>query len=187
MLRFIKLVIILAVLSYIAGFVIFLYAAKNISNSYDYIEHSIVLTGGKNRVQTGVAVLDEGLSDMLFISGVNTEVDKQSVLSADFGNHEDDVELGYKATTTKENAIESREWIEARDIKKVRVITSDYHVFRSRLEFDCVMPNIDKDFYSVENINDGFLSSVYNWKILFEEYNKLIFIFVSQEVGRVCK
>lgn len=182
MFRIFKIGVAIICLTWLLGFVIFLVIAKNNQNSEGYIKHSIVLTGGKYRIQEGIRLLDDKLTDIVFISGVNSEVDKQSVLSADFGTHEDDVILGYYATSTKENVIESEGWMLENNIEEVRIITSDYHLFRSKLEFDYSLPNIKKSFHSVNNINDEFLSSLYNWKILIWEFNKFLYVFVTQGV-----
>ena len=180
--KIIKIIFLIILLLWLIGFAIFVVASKNIENNSSYIENSIVLTGGKNRIQEGVTLLDNGSTSLLFISGVNSDVDKQAVLATDFGAHDKDVILGYDATSTKENVIESEKWISENDIEKVRIITSDYHIFRSKLEFNDSMPDLNKVFHSVENINDDFLSSFYNWKVLIREFNKLIYVFIMQGV-----
>lgn len=180
--KIIKIFFSIALLLWVSGFAIFLVSAKNLKNKDDYIEYSIVLTGGRNRVQEGISLIDSNSTDFLFISGVNNEVDKKSVLSADFGNHKNDVELGYEATSTKENVEESSKWIKDNYISEVRIITSDYHLFRSKLEFEHYLPNIEKEFHSVSSINDEFLSSASNWKLLAGEFNKLVYVFIMQGV-----
>src|SRR5690606_15541297 len=53
------------------------------------------------------------------------------------------ISLGYSATDTVGNASESMEWIRKNDVKSVRLVTSNYHMARTHLEFRKVMPDVE--------------------------------------------
>jgi uncharacterized SAM-binding protein YcdF (DUF218 family) len=104
----------------------------------------IVLTGGGDRLAEGFRLLDRGLSKRLLISGVATGVtleqlidrlgdQRASVPSAD--EVACCVTLGYEAGNTVGNADESAQWIRQNGAKSVRLVTANYHMLRSLLEF----------------------------------------------------
>ena len=59
------------------------------------------------------------------------------------------VEFGQKATTTFENALEAKEWLELNKINSITLVTSAYHMPRSLLVFKDEMPNIRIEFHPV--------------------------------------
>ena len=137
----------------------------------------VVLTGGTNRINAAVELLDQDLSEKLFISGVNPNVEAKDILSEE---NKDlcCVTLGYKATNTKENAHETAEWIGAQNIETIRLVTSNYHMMRAMLEFKKIMPDIEIIAHPITP--DGF--NVWDkkfWPITFSEYNKTLLIWLQ--------
>ncbi len=178
-----KYIFIVLLLSWLIGFFVFLGFANNIENSDSYyIKNSIVLTGGQNRIKEAIKLLDSDLTSTVFISGVNSQVDKKDILRDDFSKYEQNFILGYDAFDTKGNVKESDNWISENGIDEVRIITSDYHIYRSLVEFNNLLPEVGAVMHSVDNINDELLSHAYNWKMLFGEYNKLIYVFIVHGV-----
>lgn len=109
----------------------------------------VVLTGGRQRVDTGLTLLAGGAAGRLFISGVNPEVDLSSLLSApaagraaDITAEDGRVTLGHDAGDTLGNATETAAWVAAHGIKSVRLVTASYHMPRSLLEFHRAMPEL---------------------------------------------
>lgn len=139
----------------------------------------IVLTGATNRIDEGIALLIENKSDLLFISGVNENVQDVSMITTHKGTIPCCVELGYKATDTKGNAIEAKEWLESKKrdkkIETIRLVTSNYHMMRSMLEFK-------KTFKELRIIPHAVAPKGYApwkkefWAITFSEYNKTLLI-----------
>jgi uncharacterized SAM-binding protein YcdF (DUF218 family) len=106
----------------------------------------VVLTGGSLRLQSGFELLRQGKGRMLFVSGVNQEVDLDDLLRVS-GNTPDwmlcCVSLGHEAENTLGNAHETARWVRSQGFRSLRLVTAWYHMPRSRLEFSRVMPEID--------------------------------------------
>ncbi len=108
----------------------------------------IVLTGGAQRVNKGLDLLSTGQAKKLFITGVNGHVNLQEILNLwkrpIIQQDSDDccIVLDHKARNTIQNAKETREWAQQEKIKTLRLVTSDYHMPRARLEFRERMPGI---------------------------------------------
>jgi uncharacterized SAM-binding protein YcdF (DUF218 family) len=104
----------------------------------------VVLTGGSGRLGEGLALLAAGKAEKLFVSGVYRGVDVKRLLAI-FKNHpaglESRISIG-NATDTIENAAETALWVAAGGYKSLRLVTSDYHMARSLLEFRYAMPGI---------------------------------------------
>lgn len=105
----------------------------------------IVLTGGTERVASAVELLKQGKAEKLLISGVNKKVDW--VLLAQTINElpeqlADKITLGHVACNTRQNALESKNWLERNRLNSVRLVTASYHMPRSLSEFKDVMTDI---------------------------------------------
>lgn len=105
----------------------------------------VVLTGGTERVAAAVDLLKQKKAEKLLISGVNEKVDWMLLaetiddLPQDLG---DNITLGHVASNTRENALESRDWLKKNEFKSIRLVTASYHMPRSLSEFKNVMPDI---------------------------------------------
>lgn len=91
----------------------------------------VVLTGGADRLKTGLLLLERGQAKALFLSGVHKGVSKKSL----FIQASLPVELGYQATTTLENAQEAHAWLRAKKARSFFLVTAHYHMRRALLEF----------------------------------------------------
>ncbi len=160
-----------------AGYFMFL---ANIQKPYPSLQNKadaiVVLTGGHDRITAGLDLFSKEYSKNLFISGVHESVKKNDILN--MRNKETSlpkccITLGYTAKTTLGNAREVKDWTQAQKIESVILVTNDYHMDRSVLEFSSVMPNIKIHPYPVSShIN---LKDTTFLKNSLSEYNKLIF------------
>lgn len=105
----------------------------------------VVLTGGSDRLSSGLALLEAGKGRKLFISGVHKGVDlpdllRRAHLSA--GEPSSRVALGHTADDTVGNAVETAAWIEAEGFASLRLVTAAYHMKRALLEFRRAMPRV---------------------------------------------
>jgi uncharacterized SAM-binding protein YcdF (DUF218 family) len=111
----------------------------------------IVLTGGGDRLAEGFRLLDRGLSKRLLVSGVAPGVTLQQLIER-LGDQRDTapdaaelaccVTLGYEAGNTVGNADESAEWVRSNGATSVRLVTANYHMLRSLLEFRRKVPGL---------------------------------------------
>jgi uncharacterized SAM-binding protein YcdF (DUF218 family) len=136
----------------------------------------IVLTGGDKRVNTGLDLLATGKGELLLISGVNEQVKAEELIALWKGDHEKVlccITLGYGANDTASNATETQEWIKTRNVKSIRLVTSNYHMARSLLMFRNAMPKLA--IYKHPVIPDDFEPwGRQFWELTFSEYNKWI-------------
>ena len=105
----------------------------------------VVLTGGSNRIQTGLALLQSGIGKKLFVSGVYHGVEVNELLTAfqeSLPQFKCCVVLGYEADNTHGNAIETSGWLTEEGYQSLRLVTAAYHMPRSLLEFERAMPGI---------------------------------------------
>ncbi len=104
----------------------------------------VVLTGGAGRIDRGLALLQEGASKRMLISGVDRAV-RPAELAAQYDAPERlfacCITLGREAIDTRSNAIETAHWLERRDFETVRLITTDWHMRRSALELRQALPS----------------------------------------------
>lgn len=139
----------------------------------------VVLTGVSNRITVGSNLLIAGLANRLLITGVNPDQTLKSLMySKCFGElssaQKDCIEaktdLGYTAHDTVGNAIETKVWLQGKNIHTIRLVTSDYHMYRSLLVFHDVLPHV---VIIPHPVNSG----EFSWALVlkqFREYNKYI-------------
>ncbi|MBV8534558.1 MAG: YdcF family protein [Alphaproteobacteria bacterium] len=105
----------------------------------------VVLTGGPLRLKAGIELLEAGKAKKLFVSGVSRQVDLSELLrTAQTARSAVAccVALGYDATDTAGNAAETRLWMEHEGFHSLRLVTANYHMQRSLLEFRRAMPDV---------------------------------------------
>lgn len=105
----------------------------------------VVLTGGSQRVTRGLALLADGMAKKLFISGVYQGVDVAELLHVSRQSPDRVaccIVLGHEADNTLGNARETAAWMSAQGYHSLRLVTANYHMPRSRLEFARAMPDV---------------------------------------------
>ncbi|MCC7428707.1 MAG: YdcF family protein [Alphaproteobacteria bacterium] len=110
------------------------------------VDAIVVLTGGAERVETGLRLLAAGQARLLLISGVHAEVtlaDLAPRARLDPAALSDRVTLGHAALTTRGNAAETAAWARANGVRSVRLVTSSYHMPRALIEFGRSLPEIE--------------------------------------------
>ncbi len=108
----------------------------------------VVLTGGAERVETGLSLLEEGAAPRLLISGVAPRLGLAELARThgrDAAALEGRVTLGHVATTTRGNAMEIAAWVRAqpRPVASLRVVTAGYHMPRATLELRRALPGVE--------------------------------------------
>ncbi|MDQ2106516.1 YdcF family protein [Azospirillum isscasi] len=140
----------------------------------------VVLTGGSGRLSTGLELLADGRARKLFVSGVYEGLEVQELLkrSRQFpGEMECCITLGYSADSTIGNAYETADWLREQGFTSMRLVTANYHMMRSLLEFRMVIPEVDVVPHPVASPNVH-LNDWWLWpgtaNLLMTEYNKYI-------------
>ncbi|AOF96593.1 MULTISPECIES: YdcF family protein [unclassified Sphingobium] len=130
----------------------------------------VVLTGGAGRIDRGIALLEADTAKRMLISGVDRSV-RPGELAAEYDTPEAlfacCITLGREAIDTRSNAIETARWLERRDYKTVRLITTDWHMRRAALELRQALPE------RVAIVYDA-VPSRPSLTILVREYNKYL-------------
>lgn len=111
-------------------------------------EAIVVLTGGSERLVTGLGLLAAGTGRQLFISGVYRALDLRGLLDHHAGpaarnlakNLDCCVTLGHAAQSTAGNAAETAAWMRSRGFTSLRLVTANYHMRRSLMEFRMALP-----------------------------------------------
>lgn len=136
-----------AVFAVVTGFVIFAASVSGYApRSSEPVDGIVVLTGGEKRVQEGLRLFSEAKAKRILISGVNRattrdDLKRNAPLSSVL--YDCCVDIGYEALDTIGNAEEARGWIETWNFRRVAIVTSNYHMPRSLVEFSRAMPSIE--------------------------------------------
>jgi uncharacterized SAM-binding protein YcdF (DUF218 family) len=104
----------------------------------------VVLTGGGGRLELGLELFARGDAPQLFISGVDRGVDKTALLQNRQLNGKTldcCITLGHNADNTFGNATETARWMQSKGFTSLYIVTANYHMPRSLVEFRETLPN----------------------------------------------
>ena len=141
------LVVMLGVLGglYLIGFIAFVATLPQPPPSATPRADAIVaLTGEGGRLAPAVTLLEKGNGQRLLITGVNKLTSKKSLKQLLHGGNIFDccADLGFAALDTRGNAEETARWAREHHYKSLLLVTADYHMPRSLVEFGAEMPEI---------------------------------------------
>ncbi|MFC3578635.1 YdcF family protein [Sphingomonas hylomeconis] len=159
----------LALIVYLLGFAVFMLtlAQPLPPRTTDAI---VVPTGGAGRIDRGLVLMQAAAAKRMLISGVAPQV-LPGELAAEYKAPRQlfacCIDLGHEAVDTQSNAEETAAWVSAHRYRSVRLVTSDWHMARARLE---LVHALDND---VEVLGDG-VPSHPRFGLLVAEYNKLL-------------
>ncbi|TWI82749.1 uncharacterized SAM-binding protein YcdF (DUF218 family) [Roseibium hamelinense] len=138
----------------------------------------VVLTGGTERVQHAIQLLNEGRAERLLISGVHpgTTPEQIAILTkADMPLLSCCVDLDRAALNTEGNASETASWAKDNGFTSLILVTSAYHLPRAQIELSSVMPGVELVAYPVFNPGlhlNTWYSSPRTIRLLIREYSK---------------
>lgn len=131
--------------AWVAGFFWFvtLIPSQGTAEEADKTDALVVLTGGAGRLDEGLRLLGSGAGGKLFVSGVYRGNDVAALLRLARSAPQNlacCIVLGYTADNTAGNARETAAWVQAEGASSIRLITANYHLPRSMLEFRRSLP-----------------------------------------------
>ncbi len=132
------------VLAFGVGFAAFVVVVHRMPAPVPPADGIVALTGGAERVETALRLLDDGKAKMLLVSGVAPGAglhDLARRVGLDPADLAPRVTLGHSATTTLGNAQEAAEWVRDHDFHSLIVVTAAYHMPRAMLEMRRAMPD----------------------------------------------
>ena len=110
----------------------------------EHTDAIVVLTGGSGRLGMGLKLLSERKAEKLFVSGVYRGLDVRRLLEMSQRSPTEMsccIGIGY-AVDTIGNATETAAWMRENGFTSLRLVTSDYHMPRSLMEFREALPDI---------------------------------------------
>ncbi len=138
----------------------------------------VVLTGGADRVATGIELLQKRAGKELLISGVYPGT-RLADLAAQSGIDPRKipccVTLGFQATNTSSNARETALWVKDRHITRLRLVTANYHMPRAWLEMRNIIPDVQIIPHPVKSRRFA-LWSPDGVRLVLKEYHKTILV-----------
>ncbi len=133
------------VLTWFAGLVWFAERVSRLAPQPGVTDAIVVLTGGSERVAEGMALLAAGSARFLFVSGVPEGVTLEAVVNrteAGAAALLPRIVLGHSAQDTIGNAVETAAWARREGITSLRLVTANYHMPRSLIEFRRALPGV---------------------------------------------
>lgn len=149
----------------------------------------VVLTGGGDRVEKALRLLEQGAAPLLLVSGVHAGLTLAELARAhgrEPAELEGRVTLGRAAATTQGNAMEVAAYARSRGIDSIRMVTAGYHMPRALLELRRAAPTLvvvphpvlpaalREDAPPVGPATGRALSGLRRWTLLSGEYLKYV-------------
>ena len=172
-------VIVLAVVAYAIGFVMFVSNLPAAPAMLPQADGIVALTGGETRVDTAVSLLEKGVGKRLLISGVSPTTSKEDLAKLAAGGRRFAccADLGYAAEDTHGNAQEAADWTRANHYSSIVIVTSRYHTPHTLREFSVLLPDVTLIAYPVEQSNvdlGGWWWHARTAQLLHREYAKYL-------------
>lgn len=139
----------------------------------------VVPTGGAGRIDRGIALLQARQARRMLVTGVAPGVrpiDLAREYRTPAALFACCIDLGADAVDTRSNGEETAAWVKTHGYRTIRLVTSDWHVPRARMELSAAMGP------GVQVMGDG-VPSTPRLGTLVNEYNKLILRRVALWLG----
>lgn len=159
-------------------------------NPADRADGIVALTGGAQRIGDAIDLLAKGYGRRLLITGVNERTGRDEIARLNPGQRrllDCCVDLDHRARNTVGNAHETRHWMERNRFRSLIVVTSNYHMPRTLLELDSVLPASEKVPFAVvpEGTQaDRWWKSPASARLLASEYVKFLAVWLRTRTER---
>jgi uncharacterized SAM-binding protein YcdF (DUF218 family) len=181
-LRYFCLSIVGIIALWLLGFCLFAITLPNAPSDMTKVTDAIVvLTGGKGRVELGSSLLNAGLGNRLLISGVYPDVTVETLIRKQkipehLAQSLSKAELEYSAQDTAGNAKETAKWVKEHNIGTIRLVTGNYHIRRSMIEFKRLLPDL---IIIPHPVPEQHSLSAKTFPLLWNEYVKLTLVWLG--------
>ncbi|MDF7774256.1 YdcF family protein [Sphingomonas sp. AOB5] len=168
----------LALVVWALGFGIFMLSLGKPVEPTEKTDAIVVLTGAPGRIDRGLELMRAKAAKRMLVSGVGREV-KPHELAIQYKEQRlfrCCVDLGWEAVNTRSNADETATWVRRHGYKTVRLVTSDWHMPRARMELASQLGG------DVEVIGDPVPSSP-RFMTLLREYHKFLVRWTALTLG----
>lgn len=163
---------------------------RTVTDGATHTDAIVVLTGGSERLRTGVRLLAENKADRLFVSGVHPAVDRKRLLQVSGEQVSGEaahrvagrIDAGHDAVDTLGNAEETRSWMREKGFHTLRLVTSSYHMPRSLMEFERALPDavvIPHPVFSTQLNHGAWWQSPATALLVISEFNKYLLSLLS--------
>ena len=132
----------------VLGFLLFQGAARDLPDPPTGVQADAiaVLTGGPGRIEAGVRLLDAGAAPVLLVSGVGLRIGLDDIARIAGTAPEalaGRVVLGRAAASTHGNAVEIAAFAEARNARRLLVVSAEFHLPRALVELRRALPEAE--------------------------------------------
>jgi uncharacterized SAM-binding protein YcdF (DUF218 family) len=178
-LRAFLVVIFLLLLAYGLSFVLFVSNLPSAPETLPKADGIVALTGGDERLDTAVALLEKGVAKRLLISGVAQATTKADLAKLSEGGAQFRccADLGYAAEDTHGNAEEAALWTRENHFDSIIIVTGRYHMPRTMREFSAQLPDVTLIAYPVDQAGidlSGWWTHPRTVRLLHREYAKYL-------------
>lgn len=154
------------------------------------VDGIVVLTGGAERLPAGLDLLTDGLAPRLMISGVDPRAAEQLIPESHpaRGLLACCINIGTFAEDTVGNARETAAWARHYKMQSLVIVTSNYHIRRSMVEFKQVLPDVILVPYVISAGNlklDEWWNYPNTASLLMGEYSKYLLALVKAGLHRI--
>lgn len=176
-LRLCTLVVVTLVLAWTAGLIWFVQLAAHPYPPPPDAEGIVALTGGADRVETALRLLQAHKARWLLLSGIGGGAELPGLAHrADVNPRPlaEQVKLGRRALSTRGNALETAAWVRGHDIHSLIVVTAFYHMPRALTELHRVLPGVTLYPDPVLTPAGGGIGRVVTLRLMVVEYTKYL-------------
>lgn len=169
----------LVALAWVLGFAAFMLTLPPPLDMGSTTDAIVVPTGGVGRIDRGLELLRAHQAHRLLVTGVAPGVraaDLARQYHASRALFACCVDLGTDAVDTRSNAAETARWVRVHDYRSIRLVTSDWHVRRARMELVAALGP------GVPVLSDGVPGEA-RLGLLVSEYDKLLLRRVALWLG----
>lgn len=167
-----------------AGGLLYFYSqiAAETPTEVEHADAIIVLTGGKNRIESAVELLRAEKADLMFITGVGKDVQDYELMDRYEVQpwNSAKITMGHEAQDTFGNVDEAKKWIEEHGVKSIILVTANYHMQRAYKLFSNSMPDLQITQYPIISPSfelKGWLQNEKVRHIIISEYHKYLLSF----------